>query len=140
MVLTVAELTKILQRTKVFERVLNKIKVLSLENGTCTAELKVEEEHSNILGGLHGGLSATLVDTLSTYALLSHKHGQVPNVSVNINMEYIKGAKIGDEIQIFANTVRVGKTLAFLEVSIKDKATGKILVKGSHTKYMMHPK
>lgn len=53
---------------------------------------------------------------------------------------YIKGAKIGDEIQIFANTVRVGKTLAFLEVAIKDKATGKLLVKGSHTKYMMHPK
>ncbi|XP_030760893.1 acyl-coenzyme A thioesterase 13-like [Sitophilus oryzae] len=140
MVLTAAQLSKVLQNTKGFERVLSKIKVISLENGKCNAELKVEDEHTNALGTLHGGLSATLVDGVSTYALMTHKYGQVPNVSVNINMEYIKGAKVGDEVQILANTIRVGKTLAFLEVAIKDKATGTLLVKGSHTKFMMNPK
>lgn len=53
---------------------------------------------------------------------------------------YIKGAKVGDEIEINANTVKVGKSLAFLEVLIKNKQTGDILVKGSHTKFLLQPK
>ncbi|CAG9769348.1 unnamed protein product [Ceutorhynchus assimilis] len=140
MVVTVAELNKILRTAKNFERALSKVHVTSLGDGKCTAELKIEEEHTNVMGGLHGGLSATLVDSISTYALVSHRHGVCPNVSVHINTEYIKGAKLGDEIQIEANTVKVGRTLSFLEVFIKDKKTGALLVKGSHTKYMMWPK
>ncbi|XP_050306461.1 acyl-coenzyme A thioesterase 13-like [Anthonomus grandis grandis] len=140
MVLTVAQLNKIFRAAKNFDRVLNKVTVTSLGNGKCTAEMKVEEEHSNALGGLHGGLSATLVDCISTYALVTHKYGAVPNVSVHINTEYLKGAKIGDEIEISADTLKVGKTLAFLEVLIKEKKTGALLVKGSHTKFLISPR
>lgn len=63
------------------------MKVTALGGGKCTAELKVEEEHTNIYGGLHGGMSATLVDMISTYALMTDRKGGVPNVSVNINTE-----------------------------------------------------
>ncbi|KAJ8980748.1 hypothetical protein NQ317_013753 [Molorchus minor] len=118
----------------------SKIKIISLENGRCTAELKVSEEHANSLGSLHGGLSATIVDSISTYALMSHKNGEVASVSVDIHMTYLKGAKVGDEIEIDANTIRAGRTLAFLEVFIKNKSTGEILVKGSHTKFLMQNK
>lgn len=61
--------------------------VIELGGGKCIAEMKVEEEHTNILGGLHGGMSATLVDIISTYALMSDRKGGVPNVSVHINTE-----------------------------------------------------
>lgn len=53
---------------------------------------------------------------------------------------YIKAAKIGDLIEINADTVKVGKSLAFLEVVIKNKQTGDVLVKGSHTKFLLTPK
>lgn len=49
----------------------------------------------------------------------------------------MRGAKVGDEIVIDANTQKVGKNLAFLEVSITNKHTGDLLVKGSHTKYLL---
>ncbi|XP_066139399.1 acyl-coenzyme A thioesterase 13-like [Euwallacea fornicatus] len=140
MPLTIAEINQLFRTTKNFDRVLQKVNVISLGNGSCRAEVKVAEEHSNIMGGLHGGFSATLVDVISTYALVSHKKGRVPHVSVHINTEYIKGAKIGDQIEIIADTVRVGKTLAFLEVFIKNKHTGDLLVKGSHTKFLMNVK
>lgn len=138
MVLNTAQLTHILRTTKGFERIFSKLKIISLESGKCTAELKVEEEHCNLLGSLHGGVSATIVDSVSTYALASHKFGAMPHVSVNINMEYLKAAKLGEEIQIIADTVKVGKTLAFLAVEIKEKNSGTLLVKGTHTKYLMN--
>ncbi|ENN74389.1 hypothetical protein YQE_09022, partial [Dendroctonus ponderosae] len=149
MPITAADINKMFRTAKYFDGVLNKasiywnmlqrkVNVTALANGKCTAELTLEEEHTNIMGGLHGGLSATLVDCISSYALVSKT--SLPHVSVQINTEYIKGAKLGDQIEIFGNTVKMGKSLAFLEVLIKDKNTGALLVKGSHTKFLLGPK
>lgn len=41
-------------------------------NGKCSAEMKIENDHANSFGTLHGGLTATLVDVISSYALLTH--------------------------------------------------------------------
>ncbi|CAH0554023.1 unnamed protein product [Brassicogethes aeneus] len=78
----ISELTKYLQCTKTFD----KLKLLKLGGGCALAELKVEEEHTNSLGGLHGGFSATLVDMVSTYALSTHRNGDYPTVSVDMFM------------------------------------------------------
>ncbi|XP_018571861.1 acyl-coenzyme A thioesterase 13 [Anoplophora glabripennis] len=137
MSLTAAHIMKSIKNAKSFEKVLDKIKVISLQDGNCLAEMEVSEEHTNPLGGLHGGFSATLVDNISSYGLLSHKFGSVPSVSVDLHTTYLRGAKIGDTIEIDARTLRVGKSLAVLEVYIKNKVTGELLVKGSHTKFLM---
>jgi len=118
------------------------VNITCLANGKCSAELKVDDEHTNPMGGLHGGFSATLVDCISTYALMSYGKGSSPatSVSVDMHMSYLKGAKKGDDILVDAEVVKTGKSLAFLEVEIKNKATGDVLVKGSHTKFIMQAK
>ncbi|XP_046670639.1 acyl-coenzyme A thioesterase 13-like [Homalodisca vitripennis] len=118
-----------------FGRVLDKVKIISASDGRCTAELKVSEEHSNSQGTLHGGLSATIVDCVSTLALVTHKR-QAVGVSVDLHVTYLKGAAIGEDVIIEANTLRAGKTLAFLEVYIKKKGDGSLVAKGSHTKFV----
>jgi len=57
-----------------------------------------------------------------------------------MTFRYLKGAVIGDEVLVDAKTLRHGKTLAFLEVSLTNKKTGDLLVKGSHTKYILGKK
>ncbi|KAJ8930127.1 hypothetical protein NQ314_017092 [Rhamnusium bicolor] len=135
---TASQLNNYVKATKAFEKVLEKVTIISLEDGNCTAEMKVSKEHTNPLGGLHGGFSATLVDSISSFALVSHKNGAIPSVSVDIHITYLKGAKLDDEITIDARTIKTGKSLAFLEVLIKNKSTGELLVKGNHTKFFMH--
>lgn len=54
-------------------------------NGMCTAELKVSPEHLNGAGGLHGGYIATLVDAVSTYALMTNEKGN-SNAGVSVDM------------------------------------------------------
>lgn len=48
----------------------------------------------------------------------------------------MKAAKTGEEILINAETLRVGKTMAFLDVDIINKETGDLVAKGSHTKFI----
>lgn len=48
----------------------------------------------------------------------------------------MKSARTGDEILINAETLRLGKTLAFLDVDITNKETGALIAKGSHTKFV----
>lgn len=48
----------------------------------------------------------------------------------------MKAAKIGDDVVIDANTLKVGKKLAFLTVDIKAKSTGDLLAQGKHTKFL----
>ena len=49
------------------------------------AELTVEEQHQNAVGTLHGGLTASLIDSLTTLALLSMENGR-PGVSIDLNV------------------------------------------------------
>lgn len=60
------------------------MQIISGGEGKCVAEFKVTEEHLNKGGGLHGGLTATIIDNFTTYALMSS--GASPGVSVNLNV------------------------------------------------------
>ncbi|KAG5876358.1 hypothetical protein JTB14_009043 [Gonioctena quinquepunctata] len=132
------EIREYLETVKGFDKNLRKLQIKHYDNGKCIAELKLDEEHMNGMGYLHGSLSATLVDSVSSFALLSHEGSGKQNVSVEMNMRYMRGATKGDIILIEANVLTVGSTLAFLDVSIKNKDSGELLVKGSHTMYMTH--
>lgn len=49
-----------------------------------SCELTVEKEHSNSGGTLHGGMTATIVDTISTLAIVSNECP--PGVSTDLNV------------------------------------------------------
>uniref|UniRef100_A0A8C0I8Z1 Acyl-coenzyme A thioesterase 13 n=1 Tax=Bubo bubo TaxID=30461 RepID=A0A8C0I8Z1_BUBBB len=105
------------------------MKLLSATPGKVVCEMKVEEEHTNRGGTLHGGLTATLVDVVSTAALLYTERA----VSSTI---YTSAAKIGEEILITAQILKQGRSIAFASVDLTDKATGKLIAQGRHTKYL----
>jgi acyl-coenzyme A thioesterase 13 len=54
-------------------------------DGTCQAEFKVASEHLNRGGTMHGGFTATLVDVVTTYALMTNENAP-PGVSVDLHV------------------------------------------------------
>ncbi|NWS44810.1 ACO13 thioesterase, partial [Probosciger aterrimus] len=126
---------KFMIETQGFDRVLNKMKLLSATPGKIVCEMKVEEEHTNKNGTLHGGMTATLVDVVSTAALL-YTERAAPGVSVDMNITYTSAAKMGEEILITAQILKQGRNLAFTTVDLTNKATGKLIAQGRHTKYL----
>lgn len=64
------------------------VTLVSAAPGKVICEMKVESNHANKYGTLHGGFTATLVDNISTLALLCTERG-VPGVSVDMNITYV---------------------------------------------------
>lgn len=62
-----------------------KVEVVAGGNGQCVCEMTVTEDDQNRGGTLHGGMTATLVDAVSTWALLSSEK-QVAGVSVDMGI------------------------------------------------------
>ncbi|KAL7830316.1 hypothetical protein SRHO_G00314430 [Serrasalmus rhombeus] len=118
-----------------FDRVLNKVEIVSASPGKVVCEMKVAEEHTNRLGTLHGGLTATLVDVVSTTAIMYSERG-APGVSVDMNITYMNAARIGEDVLITAQVLKEGRTLAFATVDLINKTTGKIIAQGRHTKHL----
>lgn len=52
------------------------------------AKFTVDKEHTNLNGTLHGGLTATLVDSISTVALVTTEP-HLPGVSTDLNVSYV---------------------------------------------------
>ncbi|NXU53520.1 ACO13 thioesterase, partial [Turnix velox] len=126
---------KFLLESEGFDRVLRKMKFLSASSEKIVCELKVEEEHTNRMGTLHGGMTATLVDVVSTAALL-YADQTKPGVSVDMNITYTSAAKIGEDVLITAAILKRGRNLVFATVDLKNKETGKLIAQGRHTKYI----
>ncbi|BES91361.1 Thioesterase superfamily [Nesidiocoris tenuis] len=131
----VKQIWKQMTTGKGFDQVLNKIDLVSAQDGKCVAEMTVSEEHTNTNGTLHGGLTSTIVDVISGIALVTHKNASV-GVSVDLHITFLNAAPLGERIVIEAKTNKSGKTLAFLDVEIKKKSNGQLLATGSHTKFV----
>ncbi|XP_015585904.1 acyl-coenzyme A thioesterase 13 [Cephus cinctus] len=120
---------------KGFDQCLKNFNVVSAGNGNCKVEFTVAEEHLNAGGTLHGGFTSTLVDCISTYALMTR--GDVaPGVSVDLHVSFMKAAFPGDVVIVDAKTIRAGRTLAFLEVELRKKDEGSVIAQGQHTKFI----
>ncbi|CAL9691501.1 unnamed protein product [Knipowitschia caucasica] len=132
---TLRQLFRAMIDTPGFDRVLSKVDVLSASPGKVVCEMQVAEEHTNRGGTLHGGLTATLVDVISTVAIMNTERG-APGVSVDMNITYMNAAKIGEDVLITAQVLKQGKTLAFATVDLTSKATGKLIAQGRHTKHL----
>lgn len=111
------------------------VNIVSAGNGSCKAQFTVSNEHLNIGGTLHGGFTSTLVDCISTYALMTKGSG-APGVSVDLHITFMKAALPGELVTVDATTLRLGKRLAFLSVDVtKNDGTDRI-AHGLHTKYI----
>ncbi|KAM9230216.1 acyl-coenzyme A thioesterase 13-like [Dugong dugon] len=131
----VQQMLKAKVKVRRFDRVLEKVALVSHAPGRMVCEMKVEEEHANVMGTLHGGLTASIVDNIPTLALLCTERG-VPRVSVDLNITYRSPAKIGEDVVITVYVLRQGKTLAFASVDLTNKATGKLIAQGRHIKHL----
>ncbi|XP_056377287.1 acyl-coenzyme A thioesterase 13 [Hyla sarda] len=132
---TLRTLFKALGEGHGFDRVLSKLQFVSASPGKVVCELKVDEEHTNRGGTMHGGFTATLVDMVSTVAIMNTERG-APGVSVDMNITYMNAAKIGESVLITAQVLKQGRTLAFATVDLLNKETGKLIAQGRHTKHL----
>ena len=105
--------------------------------GGNTAELTlpVSEQVVNMVGTLHGGAIATLVDVAGTIAIMAADQEHRPGVTTDLNVSYFAAGRLGDTVTARARTLKSGKTLAFVSVHLSNQ-DGTLLAHGRMTKFM----
>lgn len=108
---------------------------IDTEIGIAECELKVDTRHQNSYGTLHGGAISSLVDIVGTMALLAKDHTR-GGVSIDLNVNFLKAAKVGETVKIRGQVLKLGKSLGFTKVDIYASDGVSLLATGRHTKAM----
>ncbi|GMS83454.1 hypothetical protein PENTCL1PPCAC_5629, partial [Pristionchus entomophagus] len=116
-----------------YSSIVNTCRVLKADEGKVSVEFEVDDRMTNHFGTLHGGCSATMVDVVTTGALLATPRG-MPGVSVDLHMTYLAAVKLGDTVQLDAEVIRSGKSMAFTRASLYRKPEMTLIATGLHTK------
>lgn len=92
-------------------------------------ELLVGEEHANYMGGAHGGVIATLVDTVSFFPLPLIPSGRrLTTTSLTVN--YVRGAAVGERLSARSELLHAGRRTASVSVRVTDSG-GRLVAHGT---------
>lgn len=103
--------------------------LLQAEEGMLEASFVVREEMTNPMGILHGGAIAAICDDLigATTFTLGREHFYT---SINLNLDFLSSARMGDTVIAKASLVRAGQTIIHAECVLRNEA-GKLLAKAA---------
>lgn len=104
-------------------------KLLEAEEGKLKLSFTVRKEFTNPLGIIHGGVLAGIID--ESIGMTSYSLGlQDVFVALNLNVDFLRPAFLGEELFVSSEVIRSGKTLLHLDCVILNKK-GKIIAKAS---------
>lgn len=121
----------------IYDFLLSEVEIVSATKGVVVSRLVLGGNHVNSRGTIHGAVSASLVDWSGGLAIATHGLEKT-GASIDIHINYIGTADVGETIEIRAVANKVGRSIAFTTVRI-DKLVGeerKPVATASHTKYL----
>ncbi len=107
------------------------INLREIADDYAVMEVIVDERHRNYFGGAHGGLIATLVDTVSFFPRPLLPSGK-PCTTTNLDINYVRPAMMGDTLTARAELIHMGRRLASIAVTVKNQK-GKLVAHGTTT-------
>ncbi|WP_290054287.1 PaaI family thioesterase [Amycolatopsis solani] len=104
-----------------------------IEHGDVEAVAEPDESMYNPIGMVHGGVAATMLDSVVGCAVHTTLPAGVGYASVELKVNYLRAIHAGrGEIRATGRVVKEGSRIAFAEGEIRD-AAGKLLATASGT-------
>ncbi|MCQ6262836.1 PaaI family thioesterase [Alcanivorax sp. MM125-6] len=91
--------------------------------------LRAGDAHANSRGFVHGGLISTLCDNAMGLSCAGALGGIKGLVTVNLSMDFLGTARVGQWLEVRGAVTRTGRTLNFAEARVF--ADGKLCARGS---------
>jgi acyl-CoA thioesterase len=105
------------------------IKLEEISDGYAKVSFKTKPEFLNFVGTVHGGIIATLADSVFGYALNSL---HFPTVASQFNIHFLNPTVAGDELVAECRVIKAGKRIAMAEIEVKTRS-GKLIAKATGT-------
>lgn len=123
----------------IYKLMLSTMTLTSVTRGTVLTRLVLSPEHLNSRGGLHGAVSATIIDFTTGLAIASWDLRPATGASVDMHITYVSAAKEGDVLEVESRADKVGGSISFVRITISKVAEDgakTIVTLGQHTKYL----
>jgi acyl-CoA thioesterase len=107
------------------------IRLVEIGERHAVMQVVIDDRHRNYLGGVHGGVVAALVDTVSFFPKPLLPSGQAAT-TVDLNVSYVRPAAVGDCLSARAELLHMGRRTASLAVRVADQQ-GRLVAHGTTT-------
>lgn len=91
--------------------------LLEVEEGYGVISYQVRKEMTNPFGTIQGGILAAMIDDTMGLAFLSLNHEYL-FTTTNLHVNYLYGAKEGEELLVKARVMRMGKKISNIECMV----------------------
>lgn len=107
------------------------IRLCEIGDRHAVMEVAVSDMHRNYFGGAHGGLLATLVDTVSFFPRPLLPSGTTCTTT-SLNVTYVRPAILGDTLTARSELLHIGRRTASVNVRVTNQ-DGKLVTHGTAT-------
>ncbi|HEY8449970.1 MAG TPA: PaaI family thioesterase [Bacillota bacterium] len=111
--------------------------VAAAEPGRAVLQLTVNDQLKQVLGTVHGGVTAALIDSAVIAALQPLLEPGVPATTVEMNVNYLAPARAGT-LRAEARILKCGRTLALGAVEVRDDEQT-LIAHGTATYMILRP-
>jgi len=108
------------------------MKFITVERGRIVLEVKADNRHLNLFGGVHGGFSATVMDTATGCAVHTLLDTGVGYATIDLSIKMLK--PVPRDVRLLAEgiIINISKSLGTSEGTLKDEA-GKLYAHATAT-------
>lgn len=96
------------------------IRLCEIGERHAVMEVTVSDIHRNYFGGAHGGLLATLVDTVSFFSRPLLPSGTTCTTT-NLNVTYVRPANLGETLTARSELLHMGRRTASVSVQVTNQ-------------------
>lgn len=107
--------------------------LVEVEDRRTVFEGRPTEAHTNMLGAVHGGYAATVLDSAMGCAVLTTVPSGHEVSTVSLEVKLIRPLVPGTLVLAEGVVIHAGRTHAVAEGSLRDAETGKLLAHGTTT-------
>jgi uncharacterized protein (TIGR00369 family) len=94
------------------------IRIEALSPGQCVARVPHNKAFDGIFGSFHGGMLATVADTVACFAVMTYTGPDEMMATTDFNIRFL--APCLTDVRAVAKTIKVGKTLCLVQVELYD--------------------
>jgi uncharacterized protein (TIGR00369 family) len=111
-----------------------------VERGRVVFVMEPQEKHYNPIGMVHGGVTATLLDTVMGCAVHSTLPQGVGYSTLDISVRYLRPVTVATgTVVATGNLVHSGRRTATAEARLVDESTGQLLATATSTLLVFRP-